>query len=279
MKKAILIGSICAITLGTATNSMYVDAKKKEYKTTKQSSQIEVKSVDYDLDSGDKGFDIDFSQRVQYKKNSKVLVKDSKGKSYKAFFEDRDSDDCEINVKGLKAGKEYTITIKGIKSVTSKKFETVTITAKIPSLNELLKVKEVDYDMEDGELDIEFSTKVTYMKPQVFISNVSDDNSITLVDDEDNDDVDLDDVELNDVEEDADFDDIDKDYVDKNTIIATDTTEYSASIMKKEKKECKIYVEGLKEGNTYQYKITGIKAKGASKPTTITGTFTVGYDD
>ena len=53
---------------------------------------------------------------------------------------------------------------------------------------------------------------------------------------------------------------------------------YAVRIVEKDNDELDVKTTGLTEGETYTYKIKGIKAEGASKYTTITGTFTA-YDD
>lgn len=53
---------------------------------------------------------------------------------------------------------------------------------------------------------------------------------------------------------------------------------YAVRIVEKDNDELDVKTTGLTEGETYTYKIKGIKAEGASAYTTITGTFTA-YDD
>ncbi len=85
--------------------------------------RLHFKELDYDR--RDKEVEIDFSQPVQYK-NVKVTVKDAAGKSYTAKITEKSSRELEVYVKGLKAGKTYTVTVSGVRGKgTTDKYGTV----------------------------------------------------------------------------------------------------------------------------------------------------------
>ena len=58
--------------------------------------------------------EVDFKKDVQYK-SAKVTVKDSAGKSYTAKILEKDSDEMEVRVSGLKKGTKYTVKVSGVR--------------------------------------------------------------------------------------------------------------------------------------------------------------------
>lgn len=195
------------------------------------SSAIEIEKIKY---SGGK-VEVDFySDNVRYK-NAKVTVYDTAGKEYSAKIVERDSDEIDFTVSGLAAGT-YTFKISGIytkgmsTTVTAEGKFSVPTTAAPGSI----VVKDVEYDDEDGELNIDFSTRVQWKSPKVTVKDSSGKTYSCRITDRDSDDVD-------------------------------------------------IRVTGIDKVGTYTYSISGIRARGASTYTTITGKFEVysvgGYDD
>ena len=87
---------------GKVTGSFKVPAAKK----------LSIKELEYDR--GDKELGIEFSGTVQYS-NAKVTVKDSAGKSYTAKILEKDSDEMEVRVSGLKKGTKYTVKVSGVR--------------------------------------------------------------------------------------------------------------------------------------------------------------------
>lgn len=77
--------------------------------------------------------DVDFTRDVYYK-HSKVTVKDSKGKTYKAVITNRDDDDLDFRIKNFKTARTYYFTIKGVKVRGTSSYGTVKGTVKIPSV-------------------------------------------------------------------------------------------------------------------------------------------------
>ena len=180
MKKKVitlLTGTLLTASLIPANTAVF--AKNAEFTTsTKNTSAIAVKKVDYDLDINDKSIDIDFSNRIQLKSTAKVTVKDQSDKKYSTYIEDKDSDEIDLNVAKLAAGKKYTVTITGIRKSGASKYGTLTIKFSIPKAKNTI-VKEVDYDAEDREVNFEFNTNVTYKKPKVTITDVNGSKTYT----------------------------------------------------------------------------------------------------
>ncbi len=85
-----------------------------------------------DIEHTGKGrIEVDFHQDVQYK-NSKVVVKDTKGNKYKVKNIYRDDDDMKFTIKNYKKGRTYKITIKGVRKQGTSKYGKVTGKVKIP---------------------------------------------------------------------------------------------------------------------------------------------------
>ena len=139
--------------------------------TTKNTSKISVHDVDYDLDDSRDAIEIDFSSRIKLKKSAKVTVKDGSGKKYTSYISDSDSNELDLDVTNMKAGKKYTVTISGIKKSTASAYGTLTIKFSIPASSSKNLIKEIDSDLEDSEVTIDFRKNVTYSNPKVVITN------------------------------------------------------------------------------------------------------------
>lgn len=164
---------ITLTALSVLTTSASVFAANADFtSTTKNTSNIPVKSVSYDYDDYDDDIEIDFSSRIQLKPNAKVKVKDNTGKVYKSYIEDYDSDEIDLDIANLNANRNYTVTIKGIKNSTASKYGKLKIKFNIPKASTNL-VKEVDYDADDREVSFEFKNRVSYSNPTVVITNTS----------------------------------------------------------------------------------------------------------
>lgn len=70
-----------------------------------------IKKTEYE---GSGKVEVDFKKDVQYK-SAKVTVKDSAGKSYTAKITEKDSDEMEVRVSGLKKGTKYTVKVSGVR--------------------------------------------------------------------------------------------------------------------------------------------------------------------
>lgn len=176
MKKSLctkVIALATVVTIGVGSQAFFSHAKNTKFTaSTKTTSNISVKSVEYDYDDSDDSIDIDFSTRIKLKSNAKASVKDDSGKTYKTFIEESDSNEIDLDVASLKAGKNYTVTVTGIKMATESKYGTLTIKFSIPKESTNL-VKDVDFDQEDNEVTFDFNKKVKYNNTKVTITNES----------------------------------------------------------------------------------------------------------
>lgn len=139
--------------------------------TTKHTSKLSIQEVDYDLDDRYDAIEMDFYSNIKLKSNATVSVKDASGTSYKTSISEVDHDDLSLDVTGLKAGKSYTVKIKGIKKSSASKYGTLTVKFSIPKSS--LSVQEVEYDAKDHEVTFDFNKSVTYKNPKVVITNTS----------------------------------------------------------------------------------------------------------
>ncbi len=135
---------------------------------TPKKSGIQLQKVEYDVSNKLPKIEVSFLSRVSWKLNAKVKsVKDNKGTRYKAELFDRDSDDCDIVIPKLKAGRTYTIKISGIKKARSSKWQTITLKVKIPADSKKIGVSSVnvEYDpdsMYDYEVTVRFNCAVQW---------------------------------------------------------------------------------------------------------------------
>ena len=84
--------------------------------------------------------EVEFHGKVKYR-NAKVSVKDTSGKKYKVTAVRKDDDDIKFTIKYFKLGKTYKITISGVKTRGSKKFDKVTGRIKVPAAAKVAKKK------------------------------------------------------------------------------------------------------------------------------------------
>lgn len=178
--------TVCLLLTALPVTTM-ASSKKLTYtaKTSGSGNTIKVKKVTYDTDNGQKELEIDFSTRVTWKSTAKVSsIKDNKGVKYSGTLVDRDDDECDIVIPKLKTGRTYTIKITGIKKRGTSGYRTLTLTAKVPSAsstsNQKVAVKKVevdtdnsDYDGYKTEIEIDFTTKVTW-RSDARITSVKD---------------------------------------------------------------------------------------------------------
>ncbi len=92
---------------------------------TPKTASVTIKDIEYDAE--DRELSVDFAQRVKYK-NPKATIKDSSGKVYSSRIVERDSDDMEIRVNGLKVGSRYTVYISGVSNRDANSYKTVSKT-------------------------------------------------------------------------------------------------------------------------------------------------------
>lgn len=208
--------------------------------TSGKGNAIKVKSVSYETDKyGNPEIEVDFISRVTWKSTAGISsIKDNKGTSYKGYFTDRDSDDCDICIPNLKEGRTYKIVISGIKKRGTDGYRKLTLNVKVPSTNsgtDKVKVKKVSVDMDNDdydsymtEIDIKFTSKVNW-KNGATVKSVVDDKGKS----------------------------------------------YKGYLTEKDSDDCEVYIKNMKYGRTYTIKISGIKARNASSYGTLTVKVTV----
>ncbi len=130
MKKR--FAAIFLTVLLLVTTALPVTAAPKQnprHAAAKVHSRPAIERVRYDRK--DHELKVVFSTKVRYSKNMRVVVKDAKGNVLKTGKIDRDDNDIEFKVTGLKHGRSYTVIVYGVKArgsdgdfvSVSKKFE------------------------------------------------------------------------------------------------------------------------------------------------------------
>ncbi len=114
--------------------------------------------------------EVDFNTDVQYK-NVSITVRDPSGKKLSARITDKDDDDLEFSVTGLKADTEYTFVISGVRKEHSGAYGTVKGTFRTPKHE--LGVRKAEYDKSDKELELKFYGSVQYKNPRVVIRDAA----------------------------------------------------------------------------------------------------------
>lgn len=112
---------------------------------------------------------VDFGGKVKYSGVS-VTVKDSAGASYTARVTDRDDDELDFRVAGIRAGKSYTFTIQGIRNRYGSVSTSVSGSFKTPKASAIV-IESVEYDADDRELKVAFKNKVHYSSPTVKLTD------------------------------------------------------------------------------------------------------------
>ena len=145
-----------------------------------------VKKAEYE---GKGRVEVDFKSKVKYK-NVKVTVKDNKGATYSTTINEKDNDDLTFTIKNFKTGRTYTYTISGVKKNNERSYGKVTGKVTIPTPTTTPKVKEVDYDKGDREVEFEFTTRVQWKGTKVTITDGSK-NYVTRIKEKDSDSIEV----------------------------------------------------------------------------------------
>lgn len=145
-----------------------------------------VKKAEYE---GKGRVEVDFKSKVKYK-NVKVTVKDNKGATYSTTINEKDNDDLTFTIKNFKTGRTYTYTISGVKKNNESSYGKVTGKVTIPTPTTTPKVKEVDYDKGDREVEFEFTTRVQWKGTKVTITDGSK-NYVTRIKEKDSDSIEV----------------------------------------------------------------------------------------
>lgn len=145
-----------------------------------------IKEAEYE---GNGRVEVDFGTKVSYK-SAKVTVKDSNGKAYSTKINKKDDDDLTFTIKSFKKGLTYTYKISGIRKKTEKSYSTITGKIKIPAAIAAPKVKKVEYDRKDKDVDFKFTTKVQWKSPKVTIKSGTT-NYVVKINEKDNDEIEV----------------------------------------------------------------------------------------
>lgn len=133
--------------------------------------------------------DVDFRGNVQYN-DPAVVVSDMNGKTYEATIYELDEDDLTFNVANLAEGMDYSFTVSGVRGGYSGEYASATEGFRVPGAGELA-IREVDYDAEDRELEIEFSGRVRYGNLEVVVTDANGNNYEVRLREKDNDSVEV----------------------------------------------------------------------------------------
>lgn len=127
-----------------------------------------IKKVEYE---GRGYVDVDFRGKVEYS-NVSVEVTDANGKAYEATIYELDNDDITFNVANIAEGMDYSFTVSGVRSGFSGEYEAVSDGFRVPAPGET-GIKEVDYDDDDRELEVEFTARVRFENPDVIVEDAA----------------------------------------------------------------------------------------------------------
>lgn len=172
MKKLIAL-LLAAIALLTLTVSAMADAPVIE--------KVKYEGFGY--------VDVDFRGRVQYS-DVNVTVTDAAGKAYDATIWEMDDDDLSFNVANIVDGMTYQFAISGVRSGGSGNYESVSDSFVVPDAGELA-IKEIDYDGDDRELEVEFNGRVQYQDLSAVVRDASGNSYEATVRERDEDSVEL----------------------------------------------------------------------------------------
>lgn len=150
-------------------------------------SAPKIDDVDYE---GKGKVEVEFKGKVRYS-NSSVTVKDASGKAYTAKITDRDSDDITFRIKNYKTATTYHFTIHGIKKRGASSYSSVSGKVRIPAAGKV-KVKDIEYDADDQQVEFEFKGKIKWAKPVVTITDANGTNYALGIADRDSDSIEVD---------------------------------------------------------------------------------------
>lgn len=187
LKKICAVMLVACMCAGLApVDALASPGLRFQAKTSGNGSPVLVKKVTYEGDFTDRGeggkrktvseIEVDFRTKVFWSYDAKVSsVKDSKGKTYRGYLFDTDDDGCEIGIAGMKRGRSYTISLKGIRPYGSGRYRRLTLKIKVPaaSLSSGIRVSRVSVDEEYGEIDVKFASKVSW-KRNAKVASVKD---------------------------------------------------------------------------------------------------------
>lgn len=219
-------------------NSLEQTSTQNTNLADENTSVIEVSSVKQD-DDNKNIVDVHFKTRVMWDENASISLTDGNGKNYSAKIIEKDDDDLEIYVEGIKDGTNYTANIQGIKGYDDSSYTNLKVTFETKkqqtksSTKSSLKVKDVDFDREDKEVSFDFDKNIKAKSGAYIIIKDSNGNA----------------------------------YSSKNSRIICDEDDIELFLDK-----------NLTQGKKYTYEINGVKESTSNSYQTIKGSFTA-YDD
>lgn len=121
LKKVTVWATAATLALGMAVLPASAAAKKAP----------KIDDVDY---SGKSKVKVEFAQKVKYKK-TKVQIKDTKGKKYKARIIKKNGDALKFKIRKAKKNRTYTFKVKGVKNIGTSGYTTVKGKVTVPKKN------------------------------------------------------------------------------------------------------------------------------------------------
>lgn len=152
----VLLVAVASVAGATSTNSMTVEYEGFGYA------------------------EADFAQDVRWQ-DAQVTVTDAEGNTYETRIVKMDDDDLTFYVEDIVEDQVYTCTISGIQGESALTAEFYAASAKSTM------IKEVEYDAEDRELDIEFTLNVQYQDSVVTVTDAAGNEYVATILDRDHD--------------------------------------------------------------------------------------------
>ena len=135
--------------------------------SVKALASVGVRNVEWE-DSG--RVEVHFQSAVEYG-NVRVTVRDRAGKKHCAKILDKDKDELEFRAKGLKAGKTYSVRIRGIRRKGTSKYGTAKGSFTVPRKVHGITMYETDIDPTKETVSFEFLEDVEWKSEAVSISD------------------------------------------------------------------------------------------------------------
>lgn len=112
--------------------------------------------------------EIDFRRDATYQ-NLSVTAADAAGNSQTVTILEVDDDDLTFMIENIQPATDYTFTISGVKLPGDADFGSLTGEITTPAAGET-SIQKIDFDAEDGELEIEFAGRVDYDNETVTVT-------------------------------------------------------------------------------------------------------------
>lgn len=128
-----------------------------------------VKKVKYE---GSGKVEVEFTKENVRYRSARISVKDEDGKSYSARITEKDDDELSFKVSSIAAGKSYSFVVSGVRAGRSGSYGSVSGSFKTPAAGKLV-IRDVDYDHEDRELELEFGSRVQYKSAKAVVKDAS----------------------------------------------------------------------------------------------------------